>query len=565
MTAGARPRVALASRSMRRSCSLVVLGLIACGGPPKKVGGQPSWRSPGPDEPPPPPPAAVPTLTLTPSAPPTAAYNDPPVAVAPITALGDAVRAEIAALAPAGVAPVADGRMFAAASALAAIVPKQGILPYPLVEFALQHHGIIEPSPSMFVLWADAATPGPLVQAMRERLAELLHGDPPARWGVGLATRAEGVAVVVMAQVSMVETQPIPRALPSGGKAPLVGKLRSGVVDPEGFVTGVDGAVRRLALVTAPDGSFRGELACDRVDGVIQVELAGTDRTGLTILANVPVWCGGTPPRSVTASVEPEDAAPVTSVAAAEARLLELLNRDRGLAGLPALVADPAVAAVARAHSEDMARSGFVGHVSPTTGSALDRVTAAGLRTSVVLENIARAYGPVEAQAGLMNSPGHRANALSRVATHVGVGVTLGDEVAGRRELYVTMVFTRVPPTLDPAAARAELLPRFTAGGRLAGADELDAIADEFVAQLARGVPRATARQVVSRRLDALGGRYRQAASVVTAVTDLDQVDAAAIIGDSGADRIGLALAQGDHPDLGPGAYWLVIILASKR
>ena len=26
-----------------------------------------------------------------------------------------------------------------------------------------------------------------------------------------------------------------------------------------------------------------------------------------------------------------------------------------------------------------------------------------------------------------------------------------------------------------------------------------------------------------------------------------------------------LALAQGDHPDLGPGAYWLVIILASKR
>lgn len=566
MTGAARPAL-VALRAMSRTIVLAAVtaaACMACGGAPRKVGGQPSWRTEAPSAPPVPTPQPKQTLMVAPADDGVVAYNDPPVAIAPMTALGDAVAAEIRALAPPGVAPVADGRMFGAARDLAAVVPEEGILPYPLVEFALQHRGIIEPSPNMFVLWGPL-DPELLARTMRPRLAELLHGEPPSRWGVGAVMRGERAAVVVMMQTSAIETAPIPRSLPLGGRAPLTGRLTRGVVDPEAFVTVADGSVRRLALAVEPDGRFRGEVVCDQTPGAIQLELAGSDHTGLTVLANVPVWCGQSPPAQVSASVDPEDAAPVTSAAAAEARLLALLNRDRAAAGLPALIADAEVAAVARAHSADMAAHGFVGHVSPTTGSAADRVVAAGVRTSVVLENIARAYGPVEAQAGLMNSPGHRANALSTIATHVGIGVVLGDEVSGRRELFVTMVFTRVPPPLDPIAARAVVTDRFLADGRVVADEALHAIADEFVAQLARGVPRTTARQVVSRRIDALGKHYSQAASIVTAVTDLSQIDTKTLYGTSTATHIGLALAQGDHPELGPGAYWLVVILASHR
>jgi len=56
-----------------------------------------------------------------------------------------------------------------------------------------------------------------------------------------------------------------------------------------------------------------------------------------------------------------------------------------------------------------------------------------------------------------MNSPGHRANLMSSSATHVGIGVVLGEEVSGRREMFITQLFIRIPPKVDPALA-AELV-----------------------------------------------------------------------------------------------------------
>jgi uncharacterized protein YkwD len=53
---------------------------------------------------------------------------------------------------------------------------------------------------------------------------------------------------------------------------------------------------------------------------------------------------------------------------------------------------------------------------------------------------VARASSPGEAERGLMNSPGHRANILSRLVTRVGIGI-VADEAA--HELLVTQVFIR--------------------------------------------------------------------------------------------------------------------------
>lgn len=86
------------------------------------------------------------------------------------------------------------------------------------------------------------------------------------------------------------------------------------------------------------------------------------------------------------------------------------------------------------------------------TGSVVDRVRAARIPTRIVLENVARGFGLREAHQALMDSPGHRANALSAEVTHVGIGVALGAPVSGRREIYITEIFLREAFGTDPCA-----------------------------------------------------------------------------------------------------------------
>jgi uncharacterized protein YkwD len=105
----------------------------------------------------------------------------------------------------------------------------------------------------------------------------------------------------------------------------------------------------------------------------------------------------------------------------AEQTLLELLNQERADAGLSPLELDFALTEVGRAHGRDMFALGYFGHVSPTTGSAADRLTAAGLIYPLSGENIALATGPETAHERLMNSPADRANILNPGFTLVGI------------------------------------------------------------------------------------------------------------------------------------------------
>ncbi len=107
----------------------------------------------------------------------------------------------------------------------------------------------------------------------------------------------------------------------------------------------------------------------------------------------------------------------------AESRLLELLNGERVKAGLRPLVADDQLRAVARGHSEEMFKLGYFAHQSPEAGSPADRLRAARIRFVVSGENLAYAPTTELAHAGLMASPGHRANILTPEYTRVGIGV----------------------------------------------------------------------------------------------------------------------------------------------
>jgi len=499
--------------------TLLVLG--ACSGAgPLLIGAQPSWRGG----------AAHTTqvegpVTFAPASASAVRYNERPQA-APHTALGDAVIAAVEdAAARAGVhAPWPDARLFRACAELSEVVPEEGVIGYTLVEFALQRNGIIEPSPHLLVVWGDIESPALIVQQLQPRLAEILADGATARLGVGAAKRnADGSGAVVFAlQGSGVSTAPIPRTLPAGGIASIDAVVDQRYRDPEVFVTHEDGGTQRLELTTGRAGGFTSQVACGAHKGRQQIEITASDAAGSTVLANFPVWCAAEPPQAVTVDPAHDDVGAVTQEEA-ERRLFANVNRDRAAAGLPVLVWDDRVAGVARGHSEEMRRTHVVAHISPATGSAADRVRAAKIKTGVVLENVARAYGVNEAHDGLMNSPGHRANIMSGAATHIGIGVMFGEEVSGRREMFITQVFTRVPPKIDPARAIETVRQKLVAvRATLMHTPMLAGLAQKFADRIADGEPREQAYQAIRQPIDGLGRSYQRVASVITATSDLD-------------------------------------------
>jgi uncharacterized protein YkwD len=157
------------------------------------------------------------------------------------------------------------------------------------------------------------------------------------------------------------------------------------------------------------------------------------------MMANFPVYCGVPPPTvspplvlQTSSSQEP---------AAAEQELVGLINRARLARGLSTLRVDRRLTEVARAHSEEMAATGVVAHVSPRTGNAGDRLKKAGISVMLWAENVGTASSTGAAHRGFMSSPGHRANVVEPRVSVVGVGVAAGKPVMGRVPLYFTQLF----------------------------------------------------------------------------------------------------------------------------
>jgi uncharacterized protein YkwD len=550
-----------------RALALVtLLAIAACSGKgPQSVGTQPSWRGGSGSSAS----ATVPLeakVTFAPQGKAVARYNEP-VAPPPWTPLGTAVVDAVreAAVTAKLAQPIADARLFRACAELAAVVPEEGIISYGLVEFALHRNGIIEPSPHLLVVWGNIGSPEAIVDSLQPKLVDMLLGGANARVGVGAVKRkADGTGAAVFAlQGSWVKTQPIPRALPAKGAFAVDATLDPRYRDPELFVTRETGATERLPIAQKGN-AFTAQVACGSSVGKQQVEITASDAQGSTVLANFPVWCAAEPPETMTVEVTRDDVPPTDPVES-ERRLLAMLNRDRQTANLPPLVWDERLADVARKHSTDMFTTKIVAHISPTTGSAADRVKVAKIKTAVVLENVARAYGLGEAHQGLMNSPGHRANIMSHVATHVGIGVVLGEPISGRREVFITQVFTRVPPRIEPGKASETVLAKLLAVQQVGNNARLVAIAQQLADAVAAGKTRDQAYPAVRGQVDALGNLYQRVGSVITATSDLVALDGKSLIGDSKVDDVGIGVAQGTHPELGENAIWVVILLAQKR
>ncbi len=111
---------------------------------------------------------------------------------------------------------------------------------------------------------------------------------------------------------------------------------------------------------------------------------------------------------------------------ASEKKMFEMVNQERTSRGLSALETSTALTDVGRAHCEDMFKRGYFSHYTPEGLSPFDRMSQADITFNYAGENLALAPNVDLAMKGLMQSPGHRANILSKDFHKLGVGVIDG-------------------------------------------------------------------------------------------------------------------------------------------
>jgi len=105
---------------------------------------------------------------------------------------------------------------------------------------------------------------------------------------------------------------------------------------------------------------------------------------------------------------------------------------------------DARLAAVARAHSQEMAAGGAFSHQGADGSPPWVRISRMGVRWRASAENIAKCPDIATAETAFMNEPkfqpNHRANILNPDYTHVGVGVVKGPDGM----LYITQEFAQL-------------------------------------------------------------------------------------------------------------------------
>jgi len=204
----------------------------------------------------------------------------------------------------------------------------------------------------------------------------------------------------------------------------------------------------------------------EQTTGVIQVHTPSFSPTLVTMNTSPKTASMTTSTPAVT--LMPSSSSPyIISATALEQRVHELINQQRTDMGLGALTFDPALADIARKHSEDMAAQHYFAHVNPAGQDPTSRATADGYTcrktygsyyTYGIAENLfqnnlyssATFYNNREtvynwnspeaiAQttvAGWMNSSGHKKNILTRTFDREGIGVAIASE-----KVYITENF----------------------------------------------------------------------------------------------------------------------------
>ena len=247
---------------------------------------------------------------------------------------------------------------------------------------------------------------------------------------------------------------------------------------------------------------------------------------------------------------------------ALELQMLELVNRDRAAEGLAPLRWNGRAAAIARAHSRDMAIHEFFDHASPTTGLARDRFFAARLMTAALGENLARSASIEQAHQKLLQSPSHRQNIMSPIFAEVGIGIVRTAE----GELFITQNFLVPILSTDVPSEISLWLRKVNEARRSNGLQELQW--DAALATLAQRHSRALADK--SELFDVSAGwlerlrPYRTLASAVLFTATLDDLSKLEMVTDSRFSAVGVGAVRNFTHPAGFGMLWVTIIMGQK-
>jgi len=318
-----------------------------------------------------------------------------------------------------------------------------------------------------------------------------------------------------------------------------------------------DGTMREVPVTVQPDGVLAIAVPVGDRPGSLDVDIDGTGAEGPGKLVQLTVWIGD-PPRRATLPLPSDDPPGLADdMLAAEAHALTLLAADRAAHGVPPVVADPGLTAIARAHSLDMMIHGYFGHRSPTTGLASDRLAAASYHARRHGENLARNDSLGGAEASLLASVGHRANLLEPRFTKVGVGLARDRDGAW----FVTQLFATPTEQLGDATATA-LIATIAEQRARAGASPLE-LPDDLAAVARDGAHRAATGRLdglASQVADSAGRHVVHGAAVsVQVVYAADEIEVPDGATDPGA--ASLAVAAWQDPSALDGRTGVVIIV----
>jgi hypothetical protein len=154
-----------------------------------------------------------------------------------------------------------------------------------------------------------------------------------------------------------------------------------------------------------------------------------------------------------------------------ERELLAILNQERIRHGLSPLEADETLSRIARDHSHDMARQGFLSHDLPS-GNLQIRLNNAGYLYEAARENLASARTVVKAHNALLQSPSHKINILATDVTRVGIGIVRYSHPCDGY-LYITEIFTAPREKYEPSMVQ-NLLENRVKEIRQSGGGEMD-------------------------------------------------------------------------------------------
>jgi len=438
---------------------------------------------------------------------------------------------------------------------------EHGVLPPgAAIDLWAHHLGLWEPPPAIALI--KHHDPEVIAERVASDVAEATRGHRFTHYGA-YTTEMPGAAVAgLVLSFRWADIAPVPRELRKGSTIALRGELAAELGDPQIVVVPPDGHVRRGPAQKGRRFAF--ELPAED-EGEYRVELLASSRLGPTVVANFPVYVGVPPRTQLTAATD--EASTSGSAEAVQSKLFELIQADRERLGRAPLERMEALDAIALSHSIDMRDSGFVGHTSPTTGSAAERVQRAGVRVALVLENVGRGYSAEGVHRGLMDSPGHRQNILSADVSHVGIGVVEVAEGEGRAYL-VTEVFTHVAQRIDPEDAADDLMELLADKRRAAGMR--DAPHDEAMSELCAAAAReyfasdAQERPLIealSRKAAKMKLPYQRLGAMMLVVSSIRQASEVAALLDRDAKGIGIGIAQGTRRDTVDNAIAVVVLI----